>query len=78
MHLSLETKLYIQAACGRISWEKMYLNVWRSEDTASVQVVWGCWAANLHLMRRREAKTLFWAEKPKGANQPQSIQMRKN
>lgn len=49
--------------------EKWYLNIWQSEDTASVQVVWGCWAANLHLLRRREAKTLFWAEKPKRSKQ---------
>lgn len=56
----------------------MYLNFWQSEDTASIQVVWGCWAANPHLMRKREAKSLFWAENTKGANEPQSNQMRKN
>lgn len=60
--LNCKFKLLVVEFLGKI----IYLNFWQSEDSASVEMIWGCWATNIHL-KRREAKTLFWAEKPKGA-----------
>jgi len=48
----------------------MYLDFWQPEETASGQVVWGCWAANPHLTGKGEAKSLFQADRPKEANEP--------